>query len=203
MIDPLEHFIYKIRNAEFRSYPFSHVFIKDVFPDDYYRKIRGELEQATKLDRMAEYPNRLFSCELSDEIKQLFGSPGFGAEVVRVFDVKNCEAMIRWTRDSKGYFLDPHTDAKKKKATLLFYMPNEKSQGPWGTSLYLPKNRKFTSDGRTHHKREDFDLIYTFPFEANSMLGISRTDSSWHGVEPILEDIQRDSLFYTANEKTS
>lgn len=204
MTDPLEHFIYRLRNAHFAEYPFRHVFIEDVFPAWYVAGIQSQLQRATSFESMPEYPHRLFSGELDDQVKALFADPRMGGTVCSVFKVyRNYEAMIRWTRDSKGYSLAPHTDAKEKAVTLLFYMPIERSEGPWGTSLYLPKDRSLKSDGTTHYPQEAFDLIQTFPFKANSMLGILRSDSSWHGVEQITKDIQRDSLFYTLNEKIS
>ncbi len=202
MIDPVEHFIYRMSYSSVRWHPFPHFFIEDVFPDWFYNHVRKALRSATRFETMSDYPNRKFSGELPDDIKEVFASPKIGGLVAGAFclpsDVKYT-AMIRWTRDRQGYFLEPHTDSKDKAATLLFYTPPVYDDEPVGTSIYLPKDRAMTSDGTKHHRREDFDLIHTFPFRANSVFGMMRTDNSFHGVEPITTAVQRDTLFYTLN----
>jgi hypothetical protein len=95
-----------------------------------------------------------------------------------------CELLI----DKTNYALGPHTDHPMRTVTCLFYLPSDDSLSHMGTSVYVPKDRSFTSDGLFHHEFKDFDKIYTAPFKPNSLFGFVRTDNSFHGVEPIKED---------------
>jgi hypothetical protein len=196
LLDPLEHAIYRIRISRERLYPFPHIWVEDVFPTDFYEHTLKHLSQATRFQEMLEYPGRQFSDDLPQEVKNLFFHPRWFFEVASCFG-QGRSTTIRWTRDRTGYHLDPHTDHPDKVWTALFYMPQE-SDG-YGTSLYLPKDRRLRSDGQQKHPRDQFDLIYTFPFQANCMLAMTRTDDSWHGVEPLVIDKPRDILFYTLN----
>jgi hypothetical protein len=87
--------------------------------------------------------------------------------------------------DVTNYSLGPHADAPRKVITMLFYLPADESQKHLGTSIYVPKDRSFTSDTGAHFKAQDFDLVTTMPFLPNSLFAFARTDSSFHGVEPV------------------
>lgn len=40
------HVLYKIANAPINPFPFPHVYVRDVFPEDYYRQLRAALPPA-------------------------------------------------------------------------------------------------------------------------------------------------------------
>jgi hypothetical protein len=90
-------------------------------------------------------------------------------------------------RDATHYALGPHTDASFKLISLLFYLPADACLEEYGTSLYLPKQEGFTSEGGPHLRFEDFTRIATMPFVPNSLFAFVKSDHSFHGVEPIAE----------------
>ena len=60
----LEHVLYRIANTPIRTHPFPHFYVRDVFPDDFYREVRHHLppfEAYRNLKKMgrvsADYPD--------------------------------------------------------------------------------------------------------------------------------------------------
>ncbi len=201
MNDPMDYFVDRLKETTPEREPFTYIYIPEVFPRWYYDYMRDSLADAANFETAEFYPQRLFCSQLRPEVTAFFSHPRFGSAVRSFFGLDGeYTAMVRWTRDSKGYSLSPHVDASIKVATLLFYMPTSDNAGPWGTSLYKPKVVRSRPDGPWHYPRDDFDLIKTLPFAENSMFGLVRSDNSWHGVEPITSEIQRDMIFYTVNE---
>ena len=42
MANPVEqHVLYQIFNAPVRNYPYPHIYVENVFPEDFYRELRG------------------------------------------------------------------------------------------------------------------------------------------------------------------
>jgi len=99
-------------------------------------------------------------------------------------------------QDTMNYKLGPHTDAKRKVLTLLFYLPKNNSQENLGTSIYMPKNLNFKCDGGPHYPRDDFEKIVTMPFMPNSLFCFVKTNNSFHGVEKINSNEKRWLLLY-------
>jgi hypothetical protein len=67
--------------------------------------------------------------------------------------------------------LGPHTDIPEKLITILFYFPVDNFEENIGTSIYMPKDFKFTCSGGPHYTKEKFNLIYTAPLKAIQHLG--------------------------------
>ena len=195
--DPLEHLLYRLGNVQIKHYPFPHIYIKNVFPQWFYDHLVEGLKAAVTFEQAVDYPNRMFSCALPTDAREMFASQKLSSFIRSMLRLEDeLDVMLRWSRDVKGYSLGPHTDYSGKVATLLFYLPDSTNAGPWGTSIYAPKSsQKILAD--RHYYREDFNLVQTFPFAPNTMFGFLRTENSWHGVEPLTEDIQRDTLHYT------
>jgi hypothetical protein len=99
-------------------------------------------------------------------------------------------------KDTMNYKLGPHTDAKRKVLTLLFYLPKNNSQQNLGTSIYMPKNLNFKCEGGPHYPHEDFEKIITMPFIPNSLFCFVKTENSFHGVEKINSVEKRWLLLY-------
>ena len=105
------------------------------------------------------------------------------------------EAML--VEDVTNYKLGPHTDARRKVITFLFYLPPDDSQQHLGTSMYVPKDPGLRCPGGPHHPREKFDRVWTMPFLPNSLFAFFKTDTSFHGVEPVMDpDTRRWLLLY-------
>ena len=104
--------------------------------------------------------------------------------------------VVELVKDTANYSIGPHTDIPEKIITLIFYLP-ENSQHPHiGTSLFAPKNVDYSDPHGHHHHFEGFKLITTMPYTPNTMFGFIRQDTSWHGVVPIKEPIERNSLTF-------
>ncbi len=106
------------------------------------------------------------------------------------------EAML--VDDRSSYSLGPHSDSPNKVLTLLFYLPADASRPHLGTSIYVPRDRDFRCPGGPHYSREIFERVTTMPYLPNTLFAFFKTDSSFHGVEPIREagDYRRHLLFY-------
>jgi hypothetical protein len=52
--DVEQHVWYRIANAPIRGYPFPHIYVEDVFPDDYYRALREHLPERDAYQRLDE-----------------------------------------------------------------------------------------------------------------------------------------------------
>jgi hypothetical protein len=105
------------------------------------------------------------------------------------------EAML--VKDLDGYQIGPHTDIRGRAVSIMFYLPPDDSYAPFGTTLYVPREPGFHSDGSRHFGFEGFEKVETMPCRPNTMFGFARGDTSFHGVEPISSPgIERDVLLY-------
>lgn len=91
-------------------------------------------------------------------------------------------------RDKTNYSLNPHTDARHKLITTLFYFAEDDSQKHLGTSLYLPKERSYYHPNSPHLQREKFECAYTLDYKPNAALIFPVSGRSFHGVEPIRDE---------------
>ena len=105
------------------------------------------------------------------------------------------ESML--VKDLDGYKIGPHTDVRRRAVSAMFYLPSDQSYESFGTALYTPMESNLRSDGREHFKFGGFRKVTTMPCRANSMFAFARSDTSFHGVEPIQRpDAERDVLLY-------
>jgi hypothetical protein len=105
------------------------------------------------------------------------------------------EALL--VQDYTTYALGPHTDRPTKVKSFLFYLPPDDSRPHLGTSLYAPRDPRFTCTGGPHHPFELFHRVYTMPYLPNTLFAFPKTANSFHGVEPIQDtEVRRDLLLY-------
>ena len=203
----LQHLRYRIRNAPVLDWPFSHFYIEDVFPDDFYRQLRSVLPSTDDYHQgQNNYNGRKFADPTATGELNFLLSNEFTESVIAAFLPEFQKRFptgsfapktdLRLILDTKNYSIGPHTDAKWKVVSLLFYLPEDYALEKLGTSLYIPKDRNFRCPGGPHHKFEGFTKVYTAPFRPNSCLGFFKTDYSFHGVEPITIACRRDVLLW-------
>lgn len=96
--------------------------------------------------------------------------------------------------DRTTFSLGPHSDAQTKVITVLFYLPADASRPHLGTSIYAPRDPAFRCPGGPHHAFEDFDRVKTMPYLPNTMFAFLKTDTSFHGVEPVRDEAYRRNL---------
>lgn len=100
-------------------------------------------------------------------------------------------------RDRTNYAIGPHTDAPHRFLSMLFYCPPDASREHLGTSIFMPRDPKFTCKGGPHYGFDKFVKVDTMPYRPNSLFCFVRTDRSFHGVEPIADkDVARDVILY-------
>jgi hypothetical protein len=100
-------------------------------------------------------------------------------------------------RDGTAYALGPHTDARDKVLSFLFYLPADDSQAELGTSVYLPNDPQFRCQGGPEHDFRKFRRMQTMPYLPNTLFAFMKTNNSFHGVEPIQgKDVRRDVMLY-------
>ena len=205
------HVTYALRNSRVYTWPFPHFYARNVFPEDVYWKIQETVSNRTDYVAGDKFYNGRKFAE-ADHIPevQFMLSPEFARNVAKIFHPYMAERFadrqckissdLRLVRDGRDYHIGPHTDAVWKVVSLLFYLPLDGWNRACGTSVYLPKDPTFTCGGGPHYEFEDFDRIFTAPFVPNSCFGFFKTNNSFHGVEPIDRDIQRDVLLYNIYE---
>lgn len=204
----VNHFIRSIEFGAASKFPYKHVYIQNVFPWDYYDLLVFNLpKDEAYTDRRFDNRGICNVAELETQFwrdltkwmasKEVFDAVRgkFSNVIAEMFPGKRDFSVdIRLVRDSSSYKINPHTDIKSKAVSLLIYLPYSRDVAQYGTSIYIAKDQR-KCDGSTRHEFEDFSKVYTAPFLPNSMLGFARTDTSFHGVEPI-GSVTRDVLLY-------
>lgn len=211
-MNPVEHVIYKLRNAKINHYPYPHFFVENVFPLDFYSNLlnalpeddsyepfaggyksrtalKGELIQDGAMDRMVPFNSEYFA----SNVLGLWGGKLF---FERFQGSPNFRWDLRFIRDSEGYSIGPHTDAPFKVVSLLFYLPRSFSNVDYGTGIYVPDDHKKTCEGGPHYKFDGFSEVWRAPFSPNSCFGFWKTPNSWHAVAKISRKIRRDVFLY-------
>lgn len=203
----LEHVVYNLRNTPIRQHPYAHFFCENVFPANFYEDF---LDSLPNDDGYSTGPNnyhgRRFSDSTVNPLLSFMNSQQFLKNIAQIFlpqlqahfpDGKAAISHdIRLVRDRELYEIGPHTDARWKLVSLLFYLPLDRSLERLGTSIFVPKDPSFTCKGGPHYPFDLFDKVYTAPFIPNSCFGFFRTDNSFHGVEPIRMECERNVLLY-------
>lgn len=217
---------YAIANAPLRTFPYPHIFVRDVFPAQVYAELQAHIPDPAAMTPIAEarpvkgYKERfvLDPARPGERLpesqrafwnalhQQLTGGTLRDVLLTRfapVIQKRFAGQAVRFAEetllveDVTHYALGPHTDSPSKVVTVLFYLPRDDSQAHLGTSIYLPKDRARRCPGGPHYGFEGFDRVATMPFLPNSMFAFAKTDNSFHGVEPVTDpDVRRWLLLY-------
>ncbi|MEW5769656.1 MAG: hypothetical protein AB1831_04760 [Pseudomonadota bacterium] len=218
--------LYRLMNAEVKTWPFPHFHVTDVFPPTLYQALIDQLPPDAAYTPIQEYgtvgadnnKDRLILSIGNDhpalpqvwrELGEWMLGPRFAKAMMSKFRpfitrqwgealaTKRLKKDARLVRDFTNYALPPHTDMREKVLAFLFYLPKDASHAHLGTSAYVPNDPDFRCPGGPHHPRENFTRIATAPYLPNSLFGFIRTDNAFHGVEPVSDpDVRRDLLLY-------
>lgn len=208
-----QHVTYALRNAPLRNWPFPHFYAENVFSLADYDKLTRILAEKQNFSG-SEFGNRSFADKV--DIPQLDFMLGneFTLNIVKIFSEGYLKRFpsgaaklsndMRLVRDGQNYKIGPHTDAKWKMISLLFYMPSYQSKfwenEEYGTRLYIPQDRGMTCEGGPHYPFEPFDEVALIPYHPNTCFGFWKTNQSFHGVPPIPVQFQRDVLLFNVYE---
>ncbi len=218
--------LYRLMNAEIKTWPFPHLYVPDIFPPDYYQRLVSQLPADEAYTPMGEYgttrqggyKERLIlslgqeNPDVPEVWRELAGwmlgdrftkamikkiRPYISQQWGDALAQKRLRKDARLVRDFTHYALTPHTDMREKLLAFLFYLPRDANHAHLGTSAYVSNDPDFRCPGGPHHPREDFTLVTTAPYLPNALFGFIRNDKAFHGVEPVTDpDVRRDLLLY-------
>lgn len=221
----VEHVCYRIANTPVRNYPFPHFYVTDVFPSDYYRQILEHWPALAAFQSQADsrrstagaYRERNILSLVNGDSRQLgdpfwdefatwFGGPRFMQLMTMNFrpwidrsrklpQRVNVLPDAMLVQDQTDYEITPHTDARHRLVSTLFYCPPDDSQRHLGTSLYVPREQgPLPGISGRHYDRRHFLRVATMDFLPNSMFGFVVGPRSFHGVEPVRDPGVRRNL---------
>lgn len=113
----------------------------------------------------------------------------------------NIETEAMPMRDFAGYSIGPHTDSPKRLITMMVYLSEDSDHGHVGRSFYAPKDPFTLAVGHTHHGFDKFEQVGAARYLPNSAFGFLRSDNSFHGVTPMQDEYQRDTVVYIVRHK--
>ncbi|MFZ5723035.1 MAG: hypothetical protein ACOY33_05180 [Pseudomonadota bacterium] len=221
----VEHVCYRIANTPVRTWPFPHFYVTGVFPAGYYRQILDHWPEATAFVSQADsgrssagaYRERQILSLLNgnsrasgdpfwNEFADWFTGPRFMQLMTMHFKPwidrsrqlpprVSVEPDGMLVQDCTGYEISPHTDARQRLVSSLFYCPADATQRHLGTSLYIPRDQGPVPgiSGR-HYDRQHFVRAATMDFMPNSLFGFVVGPRSFHGVEPVRDPGVRRNL---------
>ena len=103
----------------------------------------------------------------------------------------------RFVRDFSSYAIHVHTDSPHKLISLLFYLPRDDSKRHLGTSIFQPREPGRRCEGSARYAFAEFKKVITMDYVPNALFAFLKTDASFHGVEPIVDnDIERNLILY-------
>jgi hypothetical protein len=204
--DVLGHLAYKIANAPVAPFPMPHIYVENVFPSKFYNELTASLPLADgymgvegkyKGRKFHETDDMSFMEPLRSQNWVEIATFPFRTHIGKKWGTSpKCSSDLRLVLDGENYSIGPHTDAKYKILSFLFYLPNVTTTEDLGTSIYLPNDPTFRCEGGPHYPHADFTEIYRAPFRANSLFAFFKTNFSFHGVNPITIPCRRDVLLW-------
>jgi len=145
---------------------------------------RVEMQLPRDLDAIDESAGRKLWTQFSDAVQS--------AVVVRAMmlrlgiegETTDFRIVSRVCRHLESHYLGPHTDHKKKVASIIFYFPDTAEEDPsLGTAFYRHRlDPAFECDGSTKYRFDDFEEVSRVGFAPNRALFFARTNRSFHGV---------------------
>ncbi len=203
--------------APMRLQPFHHIYVRNVFPAEFYAEMLANLPPDEAYGD-EDYPNRRilnpmeYDSPFWREIAIWMASKPYITGVYSRFKDVARERFgekpleigvnVRLVRDEPTYSLSPHTDVPGKFLSFLFYLPRTHELSDFGTTIFRPRDRDLTSDGKAWLSFDDFEPVWTAPFEPNTCFAFARTDTSFHGVLPHSEaTAQRNALLLNVYAK--
>ena len=212
------HTVDKINSANIIGYPYTHIEVDNVFSDSMYNlmlentipsdflyslKDRGRVSASYSEGRLVTdlkptMPNLPNSIREFWEDFSIWMHYSFKKIILRKFNLLTSDIKVDclYTRDSKGFHLRPHADTNSKIVTALIYLPKNNNNLDIGTSIYTPKKEDFVCETGMHYNFTDFNLYKTVSYQPNKLFCFVKSNKSFHGLEPIKENVTRDLLIF-------
>ena len=199
-----DHVLEVVRAAPLRTEPFAHVYFEGIFPEAFYAELLAAIpgpdhfeplyhKDALRPDgsttrstftleprALARLPER--ARRTLETCRNVFGSEALREALLaryegvlreRFRDERPAvEGTVKLQRDEPGYRIGIHPDTSDKVVLLQLYLAPDDAHVEMGTAIY-------------RREGEGFAKVDTLPFRRNSGYSFARTETSWHGVEPI------------------
>jgi len=175
-MDEIKYILNKIESSNVGKEPFYHLYIEDIFPDDFYNKLKSKCTNPDKIESR-EQDNKTFVNSRFNFTKYIDYDPIL-SKLNKIFDNKEIKKSIlskfylnpnffselqihkdefEFVYTGKNKFQNIHTDIPSKFLSFVFYFPNdddtlsEEEQYNNGTIMYdknmIPfKNAKYKSN---------------------------------------------------------
>ena len=193
---PYEFIKYKIMNAPIANYPYPHILIQNIFPDEFYEEILTNLPSIDEYTPKPKYPGRQtltlenfdrLNKEKKDfwtKINQWLKSDDFSNLLLKKFSVnKKGVSDFYLHKDLENFEVTPHRDLRSKLVTYLFYLPRDDSLPNLGTNILVPKEGINIPDTTEHQKWELFNIVRSSKYIPNSFFAFTPCKNSYHAVK--------------------
>lgn len=170
------------RTAEQRESPYRHWRLKNLMPLDVARAVSqlpftppdiedtgGRRETHNELRRFFDQ-DAIANFDSCAAVANALQSPEVIAAIEARcgLDLEGTYLRIEYAMDTKGFWLEPHTDLGVKKFTMLVYVSEDPEHENWGTDIYFD---------RDHHAEQ-------VPATFNTAMIFVPSNNTWHGFEP-------------------
>jgi hypothetical protein len=193
-------------NAELfqKRRPFPWISVEHFLTDEGYGRLRQSLpdvalcaqefgrkrgHRQASHDRYAlQYrPGLPISAAWRDFIAELQGE-AYGSFLHRLYGLSRRERVVltmHWHYAPQGASVSPHTDARRKIGSHIFYFNTAEDWDPaWGgQTLVLDDGGQFTA--HSAHDFDEFREAAASPVIGNNSFLFQRTEHSWHAVRPV------------------
>lgn len=168
-----EHIANAISNTYIESVPYEWMHIRDIFPSDYYAKLKSEPLDKVQHMLVEDFnDDRVFKA-VSDKF---IDAPKNGDEIKSVYAF--------WQTHGKGYTLKPHEDGPSRLFTFTIYLADNDDYPDAGTAVY-----------EVNEETREYKTVGMMPYLMNSAMLIAPFNKrTWHGVNMLTQDIKRDSV---------
>jgi len=198
----------KIEEFELIEYPYPHILITNVLPDEFYRRLLDNIPDVSEFEINKRYPGRgvdgkvntLVFDDFKSEPWKSFAdnicSKEFSDLLLVKFGVnKEGYSSFYLHKDLDGFEISPHTDIISKLVTYLLYLPeNDKYKDKLGTYLCVSKDATLEQQSGTHHPWDQFELVKKTEYAPNVFFAFAPNNRSFHGVKAEIdkdEEIQQ------------
>ena len=192
---PYEYMKYKIQNTPVLTYPYPHILIENIFPQEFYNDIIKNIPSVEEFTPKPKYPGRktltLDEIEnLDDRKKDFWGkmeswlkSEDFTNLLLNKFAIKKSGYSDYFLhKDLEDFEVKPHTDVRSKLVTYLFYLPEDNSLPQLGTNILVPKG-DIIENSTKHQEWENFSIVRSSKYLPNSFFAFTPCENSFHGVK--------------------
>jgi hypothetical protein len=193
---PYEYMKYKIQNAVILTYPYPHILIENIFPQEFYNEIIKNIPTVQEFTPKPKYPGRMTLTldeigNLDDTKKEFWGkietwlkSDDFANLLLNKFAIKKPGYSDYFLhKDLEDFEVKPHKDVLSKLVTYLFYLPKDTSLHQLGTNILIPKENVDVEKSTKHQEWEKFSIVKSSKYLPNSFFAFTPCENSFHGVK--------------------